>query len=99
MSKLPFITSRIPSISHAVKAKRNEFGFGQGGFVHFTIHEHRADIYFYARDLQLEYQANIPPRNLKDLPGTSPYPENDKKNTKLKGPSKKVKRLLRGNRK
>lgn len=29
--------------------QRNEFGFGYGGFVHFSVGEHRADLSFYAK--------------------------------------------------
>jgi hypothetical protein len=53
--------------------QRNEFGFGQGAFVHFSVGEHRADLFFYAKvshiskvqakcyfqELELEFQESM----------------------------------------
>lgn len=39
----------MPLISRKYVQQRNEFGFGNGAFVHFTIRKDRADLYFYAK--------------------------------------------------
>jgi hypothetical protein len=39
----------LPLLRAKFLQQRNEFGYGQGAFVHFTVREDRADLTFYAR--------------------------------------------------
>ncbi|KAI6183201.1 Tartrate-resistant acid phosphatase type 5 [Aphelenchoides bicaudatus] len=68
----------IISIGGRYMQQKNEFGYGQGGFVHFTVQEHRADLYFYAKDLVLEFQESIPARNIAKLPKFNSKPKSAK---------------------
>ncbi|KAI6230399.1 Tartrate-resistant acid phosphatase type 5 [Aphelenchoides fujianensis] len=56
----------IPLLRNFVR-KRNEFGFGYGGFVHFSVRTDRADLGFYVRDQELEFQESIRPRAKKNF--------------------------------